>query len=142
MSHIEVQEINKLSMKHFVEFINTANEEIGAKLIASDAQFYVPGRPEPVCGLAGYMEIIHMMRAGFPDIQWVLEEQIAEDDKIAARFTMRGTHQGAFFGVPPTGKTIAVQAMNIYRFADGKIVEERGLPDLLSLLMQIGVMPN
>lgn len=142
MSHTEVQETNKLSMKYFVEFINTANEEIGAKLIAPDAQFYVPGRPEPVCGLAGYMEIIHMIRAGFPDTQWVLEEQIAEDDKIAARFTMRGSHQGAFLGVPPTGKNIAVQAMNIYRFADGKIVEERGLPDLLSLLMQIGVMPN
>ena len=142
MSHTEVQETNKLSMKHFVEFINTANEEIGAKLIAPNAQFYVPGRPEPVCGLAGYMEIIHMMRGGFPDIQWVLEEQIAEDDKIAARFTMRGSHQGSFFGVPPTGKNIAVQAMNIYRFADGRIVEERGLPDLLSLLMQIGAMPN
>ena len=142
MNLIEIQETNKLSMKHFVEFINTANEEIGAQLIAKNAQFYVPGRPEPVCGLAGYMEIIHMMRAGFPDIQWTLEEMIAENDKIAARFTMRGLHQGSFFGVPPTGKTIAVQAMNIYRFADGKIVEERGLPDLLSLMMQIGAMPN
>jgi predicted ester cyclase len=42
----------------------------------------------------------------------------------------------------PTGKTISVQAMNIYRFSDRKIVEERGLPDLLSLLMQIGAVPN
>ena len=43
---------------------------------------------------------------------------VAEDDKVAARFTMRGTHQGTFFGVPPTGKAIAVQAMNIYRLSD------------------------
>jgi predicted ester cyclase len=45
-----------------------------------------------------------MMRAGFPDIQWTLEELIAEGDKVAARFTMRGAHKGPFFGVPPSGK--------------------------------------
>jgi predicted ester cyclase len=44
------------------------------------------------CGPAGYLAIIGMMRSGFPDIQWTLEEIVAEDDKIAARFTMRGTH--------------------------------------------------
>jgi steroid delta-isomerase-like uncharacterized protein len=82
-----------------------------------------------------------MMRSGFPDIQWTLEELIAEGDKVAARFTMRGTHQGTFFGVPPTGKKITVQALNIYRFADGQIVEERGQPDLLELLKQIGAIP-
>lgn len=74
------------------------------------------------------------MRGGFPDIQWTLEEMIAEDDKVAARFTMRGTHQGSFFGVPPTGKTIAVQAMNFYRLSGGQFIEERGQPDLLGLL--------
>ncbi len=142
MNHTDVQESNKVSMSYFVEFINTANEELGSKLIAVDAQFYVPGRAEPVCGLAGYMEIIHMMRTGFPDIQWTLEEQIAENNKIAARFTMHGSPLGSFYGVPPTGKTISVQAVNIYQFFNGKIVEERGLPDLLSLLMQIDAMPN
>jgi predicted ester cyclase len=81
-----------------------------------------------------------MMRGGFPDIQWTLEEIIAEDDKIAARFTMRGTHQGPFLGVEPTGKSITVQAMNFYRLADGKFIEERGQPDLLSLLQQIGAV--
>lgn len=57
------------------------------------------------------------MRGGFPDIQWTLEEMVAEGDKVAARFIMRGTHRGTFFGVPPTGKTIAVQAMNFYRLS-------------------------
>jgi hypothetical protein len=45
-----------------------------------------------------------MMRGGFPDLQWTLEEMIAEGDKVAARFIMRGTHRGTFFGVPPTGR--------------------------------------
>jgi predicted ester cyclase len=66
---------------------------------------------------------------------------IAEDDRVAARFTMRGTHRGSFFGVPPTGKTIAVQAMNFYRLSGGRFIEERGQPDLLGLLQQIGAVP-
>ena len=92
-------------------------------------------------GPAGYLAIIGMMRGGFPDIQWTLEETIAEGDKVAARFTMRGTHQGTFFGVPPTGKKIVVQAMNFYRLTAGLFTEERGQPDLLGLLQQIGAVP-
>ena len=128
-------------MRRFVEFINTGSEELAQELISPDAVFHVPGRPEPMRGPAGYLAVIGMMRSGFPDIQWTLEEMISEDDKVAARFTMRGTHHGSFFGVPPTGKTIAVQAMNFYRLSGGQFVEERGQPDLLGLLMQIGAVP-
>jgi steroid delta-isomerase-like uncharacterized protein len=109
-----------------------------AAIFSANALFYVPGRPEPLLGPAGYLTIIGMMRAGFPDIQWTLDKMIAEGDKVAARFTMRGTHQGAFFGVPPSGKKIEVKAMNFYRISDGKFVEEHGQPDLLGLLQQIG----
>ncbi|MGW9102696.1 ester cyclase [Priestia megaterium] len=129
-------------MHHFTEFINTANEKIAEELIDPDAIFYVPGRPEPMRGPDGYLAIIGMMRGGFPDIQWTLEEMVVEEDKVAVRFTMRGTHQGSFFGVPPTSKKIRVQAMNFYRFSAGKIVEEYGQPDLLGLLQQIGAVPT
>lgn len=134
-------EANKLRMGLFVEFINTASEKLADELIAPEAVFHVPGRPEPMRGPAGYLAIIAMMRGGFPDIQWKLEEMVAESDKVAARFTMRGKHQGAFFGVPATDKPICVQAMNLYRWADGLIVEERGQPDLLGLMQQIGAIP-
>jgi predicted ester cyclase len=97
-------EANKLVMHRFTEFINTASEKLAKELISPDAIFHVPGCSEPMQGPAGYLSIIGMMRGGFPDIQWTLEEMIAEGDKVAARFTMRGTHQGTFFGVPPTGK--------------------------------------
>ena len=92
-------------------------------------------------GPAGYLAIIEMMRDGFPDIQWSLEELVAEADKVAARFTMRGTHRGPFLGVPPTGRSITVAALNLYKFADGKVVEKFGQPDLLGLLQQIGAVP-
>jgi predicted ester cyclase len=82
-------ETNKRVMHRFVEFINTASEELAAELISPNAVFYVPGRSELLRGPAGYLTIIGMMRSGFPDIQWTLEEMIAEDDRVAARFTMR-----------------------------------------------------
>jgi steroid delta-isomerase-like uncharacterized protein len=135
-------ETNKLVMNRFLEFINTASEKLAQELISPSAVFHVPGRTEPMRGPAGYLAIIGMMRGGFPDIQWTLEEMVAEGDKIAARFTMRGTHRGNFFGVPPTGKTISVQAMNIYRLSGGQFVEEYGQPDMLGLLQQIGAVPT
>ena len=135
-------EANKAVMHRFTEFINTASEKLATELISPNAVFHVPGRSEPMRGPAGYLAIIAMMRGGFPDIQWTLEEMIAEGDKLAARFTMRGTHQGVFFGVPPTGKKIEVAAMNFYRLSEGQFVEERGQPDLLGLLQQIGAVPT
>ena len=135
-------EANKRVMLRFTEFINSASEKLAEELIAPNAVFHVPGRAEPVRGPAGYLEIIAMMRSGFPDVQWRLEETIVEGDRVAARFTMSGTHKGAFFGVPPTGRAIKVQAMNFYRLSGGLFVEERGQPDLLSLLQQIGAVPG
>jgi steroid delta-isomerase-like uncharacterized protein len=135
-------EANKAVMQRFTEFINTANENLAAELIAPNAVFHVPGAPEPMRGPAGYLAVIGMMRSGFPDIHWTLEEMIAEGDRVAARFIMRGTHRGSFFGVPPTGRVVEVQAMNFYRLSGDQLVEERGQPDLLGLLQQIGAIPD
>jgi steroid delta-isomerase-like uncharacterized protein len=134
-------ESNKLLMSRFVEFINTANEVLAEELVDANAIFHAPVSPDPFIGPHGYLEILGMMRSGFPDIQWTLEEMSAENDTVAARFIMRGTHQATFFGVPASGKKIQVQAVNFYRFSNGKIVEERGQPDLLALLQQIGAIP-
>ena len=128
--------------KQFVQFINTADENLAQQLISPVARFYVPGQPEPLQGPKGYLMIIAMMRGGFPDIQWTIEDMITENDKAALRFTMRGTHQGLFFGVPSTDRKIVVQAMNFYRLADDQIIEEFGQPDMLGLLTQIGAIPT
>jgi steroid delta-isomerase-like uncharacterized protein len=128
--------------KQFVQFINTADENLAQQLISPVAKFYVPGQPEPLQGPKGYLTIIGMMRSGFPDIQWTIEDMITENDKVAVRFTMTGTHQGTFFGVPATGKTITVQAMNFYRLAGDQIIEEYGQPDIFGLLTQIGAVPT
>ena len=128
-------------MNRFVEFINTANEDLAAEVISADAVFHAPSHPEPLRGPGGYMEVLEMMRNGFSNVQWTLEETVSEGDTVAARFTMRGTHDGEFFGIPATGNKISVQAMNFYYLAHGRIVGERAQPDLLGVMQQIGAIP-
>jgi steroid delta-isomerase-like uncharacterized protein len=132
---------NQRIMERFVEFINSASEDLAEQLISPDCIFHVPGRAEPMRGPAGYLAVIAMMREGFPDVQWTLEEMVSEGNKVAARFTMRGTHQGPFFGVRATGRQVTVQALNLYELSDGKFVRELGRPDMLGLLQQIGAFP-
>ena len=134
-------ETTTVFFKQFLQFINTADENLAQQLISPVTKFYVPGQSEPLQGPKGYLMIIAMMRGGFPDIQWTIEDMITENNKVAVRFTMRGTHKGVFFGVPATEKSIVVQAMNFYRLADNQIIEEFGQPDMLGLLTQIGAVP-
>ena len=70
------------------------------------------------------------------------DELIAEGDKVVERYTVRGTHQGAFLGIPPTGKHVSVSALGIDRIKDGKIVETWISMDTLGLLQQLGAIPQ
>ena len=79
--------------------------------------------------------------AAFPDLRVAIDDIIAEGDRVAARATMTGTHQGAFMGVPATGRSIRVQAIDIVRIADGRIVEYWAQGDMLGLLQQLGAIP-
>jgi steroid delta-isomerase-like uncharacterized protein len=77
-------------------------------------------------------------RSAFPDIELTIEDVIAEGDKIAFRSTIRGTHQGAFLGIAPTGARVTVGLVDVVRIEDGRFVEQWGGPDLLDLLRQLG----
>lgn len=132
---------NKEVMQQFLQFINSGDPVIGKPIIDDNVIFYAPTSPEPMRGFEGYMGVLAMMRGAMPDIQWHIEEMIAEDEKVLVRYTMTGTQTQPLMGIPATGKSINVTAMNIYEFKDGKIIREHGLPDMFSLLMQLGVIP-
>jgi steroid delta-isomerase-like uncharacterized protein len=133
---------NLPNLHRFTEFINSGDANLGRETVSESAIFHVPFGDEPLKGLDGYLQILGMMRGAFPDIQWTLQETVCEGDKVVARFETRGTHQGPFMGVPASGKAICMTAINIYRFEDGKIVEERGQPDIFGLMVQIGAIPG
>ena len=91
--------------------------------------------------LDGTKQFFSMYLDAFSDAQVTLDDLIAEGDRVAARFTVRGTHKGPFMGLPPTGKPFTLTAIDILRIVDGKIVEHWGEADTLGLLQQLGAIP-
>jgi steroid delta-isomerase-like uncharacterized protein len=77
----------------------------------------------------------------FPDLKRPVEDLVAEGDKVVARWSSVGTHQGDFQGIPPSGKEVSTTGITIFRLADGKIVEEWSESDMLGLLQQVGAFP-
>jgi predicted ester cyclase len=78
----------------------------------------------------------------FPDINFTIEDIVAEGDKVVARFTWRGTHNGEWLGVPPTGKKVSQTVISIYRIAGRKILEGWAVGDMLGLMQQLGALPK
>jgi steroid delta-isomerase-like uncharacterized protein len=76
----------------------------------------------------------------FPDMQLIQEELIAEGDRVVERWTIRGTHQGTFMGIPPTGKYITYTGIDIFRIVDGKLVLVGQSVDRLGMMQQLGVI--
>jgi steroid delta-isomerase-like uncharacterized protein len=77
----------------------------------------------------------------YPDARWVIDDVIAEGDKVVTRFTFTGTHEGALLGVPPTGKEVSVTGTGVFHVMDGKIVEWTDNLDYLGMFQQIGAIP-
>lgn len=83
----------------------------------------------------------HMAAAyftGFPDLDLTIEDEVAEGDRVAVRWTWTASHQGEFMGIPSTGKHVAASGMGIYRLADGQIAEEWVSEDVAGVLQQLG----
>jgi steroid delta-isomerase-like uncharacterized protein len=137
-------ETNKaLVRREFEEmFTQGGNLDTAEELYAPDYVLHEPTSGE-VRGLEATREFAATYRVAFPDLQTAIEDQVAEGDKVVSRFSGRGTHLGETedFG-PATGNRIEITGITIDRFADGRIVEEWTNYDALSLLQQIGLIPD
>jgi steroid delta-isomerase-like uncharacterized protein len=101
-----------------------------------------PGAPEPIRGKDGFREFVTTYLAAFPDGNITVEEQLAEGDLVATRWTGRGTQQGELMGMAPTGREVTVPGITISRIVDGKVREAWVSWDMLSLLQQLGYAPE
>jgi predicted ester cyclase len=136
-----VSEENKAVLHRFYdEFVNPGNLGVADEIIAPDCPLYF-GSMFMGSGPEAFKQTRTMMYTGFPDLHWTIEEIIAEGETVAERLSARGTHEGEFMGVPPTGKWVEFQAMAIFHISEGKVLESRGMPDMLGLLQQIGAVP-
>ncbi|HEX5689276.1 MAG TPA: ester cyclase [Roseiflexaceae bacterium] len=79
-----------------------------------------------------------MFFAAFPDLKVVVDDQVAEGDTVVTRKTFHGTHAGELMGIPPSGRKIAFEVIDILRVRDGKITDHWNVVDQLGLLRQIG----
>ncbi len=134
-------EENKTLVRRYQEIYNSNDLETLTEVLSEDllTPKIMMGIPS---GIEGAKAAHHIMLAGFPDFQTVIDDLIAEGDEVVARITMTGTHTGNFMGIPPTGKHVEFTGIYIARIANGKIVEHWGEEDGLGLLTQLGVMPK
>jgi steroid delta-isomerase-like uncharacterized protein len=89
-------------------------------------------------GPEGFIQFFTGFRAAFPDLNISVEQLVADEDNVAIAYTVTGTHQGDFLGIPATGKSIKARGVQIARFENGQIVERWGSSDQLGILQQIG----
>lgn len=134
-------EDNKAHVRRYLEEAwNKGNVGIIDELMASDYARYMSGPAQPL-NREGQKQRITTFRKALPDLHLIIDDLIAEGDKVVFRITVRGTQQGAFMGISPTGKPVTVTAIDIARFVNGKIVEHWGQMDSLGLMQQLGVIP-
>jgi steroid delta-isomerase-like uncharacterized protein len=122
----------------FDEGWNKGDLAVVDELVAADAVSHHDG---PVTGREPWKESITLYRSFFPDLLYTIDDVIAADDKVVARWTAVGSDTVGFLGMPPTGRQAAVTGITIYRLAGGRLVEHWDEFDLAGLLQKIGIIP-
>ena len=101
-----------------------------------------PSIPEPLRGPDGFKENVSTYREAYSDAQITVDEQIAEGDKVATRWTARGKHDGDLMGVASTGKHVKVSGLTLSRLANGKVIEDYTNWDTFGMMQQLGIVPE
>lgn len=128
-----------LARRFFEEFCNGRDAAVADEIIAADYVAHGPQAP-PAEGPEGVKARVAVYQDALGG-QWEIQEIQSAGDRVVVRWIGRGTHNGELMGVPPTGATIAVEAITILRIADGQIAEEWTVWDALGLLQQVGAVP-
>jgi steroid delta-isomerase-like uncharacterized protein len=135
------QQDNFATLQRFGEAVNSGKLDTLRELIAPTALDHDPA-PDQGLGPEGFIKFFTGFRAAFPDLAVAVDHVVADDDNIAMAYTITGTHQGDFLGVPATGRKISARGMQIARFENGQMVERWGSSDQLGILQQLGVDPT
>jgi steroid delta-isomerase-like uncharacterized protein len=142
MTQTAIEKTNIAIVREFFE-VGPSKGDLAAAdaLLHSGFSLHTP-LPTPGPGIEAMNNVIVTCRAAFHNLNVTVDDIMAEGDKVTARFTARGFHKGAFMGLPPTGKTIAMTGIEIFRIKDGKIAELWGEVNLMGLMQQLGILPG
>ncbi|MEE4377994.1 MAG: ester cyclase [Candidatus Competibacteraceae bacterium] len=132
-----MSEANKLlSRRSFEEIWNQRNLELVDEFYAVDYRGHITARAEVIQGPAALKQFAVMFQFAFPDIRFNINDQIAEGDRVASRWTVTGSQQGEFLGIAPNGDAITLAGISIQHFGAGKIIESWDNWDALSILQR------
>ncbi len=127
--------------RFFDQLFNAGDLSVADEIVATN---YVNHNalPGEAPGREGLKAFVTLLGTAFPDLHITIEDQVAEGDKVATRFTATGTHRGEFAGIPATGKPVSVTLINIHRVSGGQIQEAWLNWDALGMMQQLGVVPG
>jgi steroid delta-isomerase-like uncharacterized protein len=136
------QDGRTLARRYFEEVWNEGKVDVLDELLAPDYINHTPSVGRPPKGPDGLKPIVLAIRRAFPDLHYTIEDVIVTPETVVIRTTMTGTHEGDLFGIAPTRRKVSVMQIQIERIKDGRIVEHWRVTDELSLMRQLGVVPN
>jgi predicted ester cyclase len=136
-------EASGLIRRFYEEVVRDGNLDLIDELTTEDFTDHEEGFPGQPAGREGVKFFVNTMREAFSDIRAeTLEPVLADGNLEAVRAVFTGTHDGELLGVAPTGKTVKIETIDIIRVQDGKVAEHWGLTDNLSLMQQLGALPE
>ena len=139
-----MSEENKAVVRRWPEEVQTEHRfEVMDEIFAPDIVNHDQpgGLPSPQ-GLEGIREFFEGMISAFPDFKAVIQDQIAEGDKVVTIKMVSGTHKGEFMGIPPSGKRFEIPVVDIFRVVDGKCTDHWSYVDQLGMMQQLGLIPT
>lgn len=110
------------------------------EVLASDYVLHTPAAPEPIRGRDGFKEYKRTLRRAFPDLSVTVEDRVVGEEAVVDRYTMRGTHEGEFQGIAPTGTEVAFTGLIVHYLADGEVTENVVEFDVFGLMRQLGAV--
>lgn len=134
-----MSERNKAQVRRVIEEIYNRGDLAVVDEVTVD-DLVIHASSGDIRGREGVKQYVAALRAGFPDLHLTIEDQIAEGDMVVTRWTARGTHEGAFQGIAPTGHAVCVAGTDIDRIVDGRTVECWAHVDELGMMQQLGVV--
>ena len=136
-------EESKATIRRYLDVFEQGNNlDILDELLAPDYINHTPATPDLPTGPEGVKGVVTMFRSAMPDLRVIVQDMIAEGDKVATRYTLEGTHRGELFGVPPTGQRLSIKSISVERVLEGKIREHWRVTDSLDMMQQLGVVPE
>ncbi len=134
-----MSEENKALARRHIEAINNKDVDGFARNYADDVAYQ--GTDGELKGPEAITELLNVFLGAFPDLAVTVDDVVAEGDKVVLRSTGRGTHTGDLQGIPPTGKSMTISAIDIFRMSGGRIAEQWEMFDQMGMMQQLGVIP-